>query len=157
MECNAVNQCYDNTPLKRPNTPPLLGVAPNTLTQPANTPRCQLNTLVCCHNTPCAVTPLKPHTPRLFFLTVHIIKVKEHCRVCGHLLVEAREKKARSSYMCQEFEAHVFDINTSNDIINTHPPFFCYLSKRMLTYMIHPIYRRRYRYKFRELLFCNDG
>ena len=29
---NAVNQCYDNTPLKRPNTPPLLGVAPNTLT-----------------------------------------------------------------------------------------------------------------------------
>ena len=67
MECNAVNQCYDNTPLKRPNTPPLLGVAPNTLTQPANTPRCQLNTLVCCHNTPWAVTPLKPNTPRAFF------------------------------------------------------------------------------------------
>ena len=31
LGCNAVNQCYDNTPLKRPNTPPLLGVAPNTL------------------------------------------------------------------------------------------------------------------------------
>ena len=72
MECNAVNQCYDNTPLKRPNTPLLLGVAPNTLTQPANTPRCQLNIFVCCHNTPWAVTPLKPNTPLAFFLTVYV-------------------------------------------------------------------------------------
>ena len=71
MECN-VNQCYDNTPLKRPNTPPLLGVAPNTLTQPANTPRCQLNTLVCCHNTPWAVTPLKP-TGFFFFNSVVVL------------------------------------------------------------------------------------
>ena len=70
MECNAVNQCYDNTPLKRPNTPPLLGVAPNTLTQPANTPKMSAQhpcVLPTCHNTPWAVTPLKPNTPRAFF------------------------------------------------------------------------------------------
>ncbi|KAL5517069.1 hypothetical protein EMCRGX_G002537 [Ephydatia muelleri] len=52
----------------------------------------------------------------------HITKVKERCRVCGRFLVEAREKKTRSSYICQEFAADlytVFTINTSNDIVNT--------------------------------------
>jgi hypothetical protein len=62
----------------------------------------------------------------------HITKVKERCRVCGRFLVEAREKKTRSSYTCQEFAAHlytVFAVNTSNYIVNTHPPFFCYRCK----------------------------
>ena len=57
----------------------------------------------------------------------HITKVKERCRVCGRFLVEAREKKTRSSYTCtcQEFAAHlytVFAVNTGNYIVNTHPP-----------------------------------
>ena len=62
-------------------------------------------------------------------------KVKERCRVCGRFLVEAREKKTRSSYICQEFAAHlytVFAINTGNDIVNTHPPCFCYRCKIVL-------------------------
>ncbi|KAL5515436.1 hypothetical protein EMCRGX_G000600 [Ephydatia muelleri] len=65
----------------------------------------------------------------------HITKVKERCRVCGRFLVEAREKKTRNSYICQEFAADlytVFTINTSNDIVNTHPPCFCYLCKLVL-------------------------
>eukprot|EP00731_Ephydatia_muelleri_P003359 Em0001g3359a len=65
----------------------------------------------------------------------HITKVKERCRVCGRFLVEAREKKTRSSYICQEFAADlytVFTINTSNDIVNTHPPCFCYRCKLVL-------------------------
>ena len=48
--------------------------------------------------------------------------------LCGRFLVEARKKKTRSSYICQEFAAHlytVFAINTSNGIVNTHPPCFC--------------------------------
>ena len=109
VKCNVVNKCYDNTPLKQPNTKPLLGVALNTtpllgllltphpcwgllltphpcwgllltphpcwgllltphpcwglLLTRANTHKCQQNTLLCCHNTPWAVTPLKPNTP----------------------------------------------------------------------------------------------
>ena len=39
----------------------------------------------------------------------HITKVKERCRVCGRFLVEAREKKTRSSYTC-------------TCQVNTHPP-----------------------------------
>ena len=38
-------------------------------------------------------------------------------RVCDRFLVEAREKKTRSSYTCREFAAHlhtVFAINTTN-------------------------------------------
>ena len=63
------------------------------------------------------------------------MKVKEHCRVCGRFLVEDREKKTRSSYICQEFAADlytVFTINTCNDIVNTHPPCFCYCCKLVL-------------------------
>ena len=58
----------------------------------------------------------------------HITKVKERCRVCGRFLVEAREKKTRNPYICQEFAADlytVFTINTSNDIVSIHPPCFC--------------------------------
>ena len=46
--------------------------------------------------------------------------------LCGRFLVEASKKKIRSSYICQEFAAHlytVFAINTSNGIVNTHPPW----------------------------------
>ena len=38
--------------------------------------------------------------------------------MCSWFLAEAREKKSRSSYTCQEFAGHlytVFAINTSND------------------------------------------
>ena len=47
-------------------------------------------------------------------------------------LQSARKKKTRGSYICHEFAAHldtVFAINTSNDIVNTHPPCFCYHCK----------------------------
>ena len=52
-----------------------------------------------------------------------MIKVKKRCRVCGRFLVEAREKKTRSSCKCQELKTHLhtlFAVNTSNDITNTH-------------------------------------
>ena len=72
----------------------------------------------------------------------HMTKVKERCRVCGQFLVEARVKKIRSSYICQEFAAHLYtvfaiNVNTSNDIVDTHlllvhPPSFCYSCKLVL-------------------------
>ena len=67
MGCNAVNQCFGSTPLYSRNTPLLVGCGINTLACSANTHRCKLNTLVCYQNTPWAVTPLKPNTPRAFF------------------------------------------------------------------------------------------
>ena len=70
-----------------------------------------------------------------FWMEHHTTKVKERCRVCGRFLVEARETKKRSSYLCQEFAAHlyaVFAINTCNDTPITHPQSFCYHCKLVL-------------------------
>ena len=67
LGCNAVNQCYDSTPLLCLNTPLLMGYVANTLPYFAYTHRCKQNTLVCYQNTPWAVTPLSCNTPWVFF------------------------------------------------------------------------------------------
>ena len=64
--------------------------------------------------------------------TVH---VNQRCRVCGRILMEAREKKTRCSYKCKEFASDlhsVLAISTGDDIMGTHPPSFCYHCKLVM-------------------------
>lgn len=68
-------------------------------------------------------------------MEIHAKKVNGRCRVCGRFLVEARDKKKRSTYNCKEFAEDLkshFCINTSQDILGIHPLSFCYRCKRVM-------------------------
>ena len=50
-------------------------------------------------------------------METHTTKVNEQCRACGHLLIEARDKKKRGTYNCREFSEALntlFGTNTSH-------------------------------------------
>ena len=66
-------------------------------------------------------------------METHTTKVNEQCRACGHLLIEARDKKKRGTYNCREFSEALntlFGTNTSH--VGTHPTHLCYRYKRVV-------------------------